>query len=251
MKVEFVRIEMLLGLPDQEFETVVIDTTEERDRSKDAWLFVELSGIEWDEKPLKPGDKLPWSQYHGYRVIEVIQPGLIKDLKAPEIEKPDPVCAVWLGFRTDLAVVYLSGKGDPSKHFDPVANKLKAWLSKQKDIQVIGSLFGIYYQDRDVVGIENVCWDACIRVNQCPKQLQKHFGSMNRKGIGFALLPKTRTISALLNGPYDLIGDALKYLKAVAKANDIEPKWPLREVYHSEDPEGQITLLEFVVDGLL
>lgn len=164
----------------------------------------------------------------------------MKKLKASNITRPEYLSEAILKTRPELTVVYLSGEGDPIKTFDEKLEKLYNWLN-DRNIKPSGPPMGIYYLDRDEVGVENVIWDACIPINQ-PLELEGE--------IGFQILFEAEVVSVTLTGPYDLIGSALRYLKAVSEAYGIKTKWPLTEIYHKVEEEPVTELQLFVEKGI-
>lgn len=162
----------------------------------------------------------------------------MEKLKASEVLKPKFVSEVEIKTRPEMRVVSLPGKGDPMRAFNKKARKLYEWLSK-KEIKPIGPTLGIYYLNRDEVGVENIKWDACVPVSE----------QVETEGeIKFQALSEAKVVSTILTGGYDLIGPALKYLEAVAQVNGVEARWPLTEIYLQEEEEPVTELQYFVFE---
>jgi len=162
----------------------------------------------------------------------------MEKLKAPEITRPEFLSETTLKTRPEMKVISLPGKGDPRVTFDKKAEKLYTWL-EDREIKPVGPTLGIYYLNRDEVGVENIEWDACVPVGR----------DLEIEGeIKFQALPESKVASVILNGGYDLIGSALKYMEAVLEANGIKHKWPLTEIYLKEDEELVTELQYFVED---
>ena len=159
-------------------------------------------------------------------------------LTAFGVTKPEFLSGIALRTRLGMSVISLSGKGDPQKTFDEAEKKLYIWL-KNKGVKSVGPAFGIYYLDREKVGVENVEWDACVQVEK-PIETEGD--------IRFQILPQRRVISTTLTGGYDLIGPALKYLEQVALANEINIRRPLTEIYLKEGGKVPVTELQYFVE---
>jgi len=160
----------------------------------------------------------------------------METLRTPTVEKPEFVSEVVIKTRPKIEVVSLAGKGDPMQTFDDKAQKLLNWL-EEKGIKPAGPTLGIYYLNRDEVGVENVKWDACVPVEE-PVEVEGD--------IRFQEFEESKVASTVLSGSYNLIGPALHYLEAVTKANGVKTKWPLTEIY-LEEGEKSITELQYFV----
>lgn len=136
-----------------------------------------------------------------------------------------------------MKVVSLRGKGEPLENFDPKATELLRFLQKQ-GIKPAGPTLGIYYDNREEVGVDNVTWDAAIPVAaEVPVA----------GDIKFQILKEAPVSAVTLTGGYDLIGPALKYMEAVLQNRQLKWEWPLTEIYHNEKGIPVTELQYFIV----
>jgi len=158
-------------------------------------------------------------------------------LKSNVIEKPKFVSDVTIKIRPEVQVISLHGKGDPMLSFDQTTVKIMEFLKGKT--KPVGHTLGIYYTNRNIVGVKNVEWDSCVPVNE------KVAISGDFK---LQTLPSSKIASLVLNGSYDLIGPALKYLEAVTKTNNIPTTWPLTEIYFEGGPKFITELQYFITE---
>lgn len=157
--------------------------------------------------------------------------------KCSEIEKPNFISDVVKKQRKSINALTIEGMGDPLLTFDNKILIIKEYL-KSKCIKPNGHTFGVYYLNRNDVGVNNVKWDACVPISNNKIKLSNE--------IKLKEFPKSNVLSTTLTGDYDLIGSALEYLNSVAKTNNITTKLPLTEIYINEGEEP-ITELQLIV----
>ena len=138
--------------------------------------------------------------------------------------------------RPAMQVLSLPGKGDPLLTFDAKVVEILEWL-KQGNMVPTGPTLGIYYLNRQEVGVEQVVWEACVPVAPV---LQ------GKSPFRYQELPRVKVASTVLTGGYDLIGSALHYLEQVAKDQGKKISFPLTEIYLREEKQP-ITELQYVV----
>ena len=161
----------------------------------------------------------------------------METLKSQRVEKPEFVSEVVIKTRPEMRIISLSGEGDPMKTFDKRLAQVFSWMESRGILPVKGSTLGIYYKNRAKVGVENVKWDACVPIEEV----------IDTEGeVRFQTLPEKKVASVVLNGGYNLIGSALKYLEQVAEENGIQTNWPLTEIY-LEEGERPVTELQYFV----
>ena len=158
-------------------------------------------------------------------------------LKNRSVEKPAFCSEVARKTRPDTKAVTISGKGDPMLTFDEKAARIHRLL-EQRGVKAAGHTFGVYYLNRGEVGVDNVEWDACI-----PVEDKVEVG----ESMEIKQFPKAEIVATTLTGGYNLIGQALKYLEAVARVNGVKTAWPLTEVY-LEEGKKPITELQYFVE---
>jgi len=158
----------------------------------------------------------------------------METLKNSSIERPEFCSEVARKTRPEIKAVTISGKGDPMLTFDEKAARIHRLL-EQKGVKPAGHTFGVYYLNRDEVGVENVKWDACVPIID-----DVEVG----EDMEVKQFPETEVVATILTGGYDLIGPALKYLEKVAQANGVKVEWPLTEVYLKEG-EKPVTELQY------
>jgi len=128
--------------------------------------------------------------------------------------------------RPRIMCLALLGKGDPLKHFDDKVAVIQDWLHDTDTVKADSPVLGIFYNDRSVVGIDNVVWEACVPI--------KDF--ILDSPYAFKIIPTTKVLTTRLSEGYDKIGDAIKHLESFSKKNDITLEWPLTEIYIQEGP---------------
>ncbi len=162
----------------------------------------------------------------------------MKKLDDLSIVRPNFITQAIVKVRPRIKAILTSGKGDPRQSFEEKVQGLK-WLISGRGLRPAGPAFGVYYDNPETVGIENIRWDACLPV---PLILQ---GSAD---IVFREYPGVTVVSVEVTGSYDRIGMAIRYLEKVTQANSIRTSWPLTEVY-LEEGENPLTELQFFVQS--
>ena len=161
----------------------------------------------------------------------------METLKNNSVEKPGFCSEVIRKMRPAIEAITVFGKGDPMLTFDEKVARVYRLLER-KGVRPAGHTFGVYYLNRGKVGVENVEWDACVPITDEVEV---------SKGMEVKQFPQAEVVTTILIGGYGLIGPALKYLEAVARANGVKIKWPLTEVYLKEGKKP-VTELQYLVE---
>ena len=143
-------------------------------------------------------------------------------IESAEFERPNYLSVAIDKQRKSINALTLSGRGDPLFTFDNTAAVIGKFI-KAKGISTSGHTFGVYYLNRDIVGVDNEIWDVCFPIND--------LNVTSSEEIILKTFPKSHVLSTTIVGGYNYIGSALKYLNAIAKANLISVSWPLTEIY--------------------
>jgi len=156
----------------------------------------------------------------------------MKKVLTHNVGRPDFVGEVVLKTRPKIEALAISGSGDPMLTFDDKLDDILRLLKNHTSLH-----FGIFYKNRDVVGIDNVEWDACVMTSE------KINGMSSIRRIE---LPEIDIASITLTGPYSLIGDAIEFMKVVLSENNVEVDLPLYEMYLKEG-KNPVTELQYPI----